>query len=155
MLLSLLLSNSSEPVKTMLSGNVAVCMCVRYLPRFLLLTKFPRMLRKFQKEDKEMSAPLIHEPSLFALIVFFRLSTLDVVPGQDKLKSTFSSAVAAAFFQRFFALVFSVHFPSSSNFFGNDFGRQLFVAQQRLFVTSLARLSCRRHEYCEITQQII
>lgn len=92
------------------------------------------MLRKFQKEDKEMSAAFMHERSLFALIVFFRLSTLDVVPGQDKLKSTFSSAVAAAFCERFFALVFPVHFPSSSYFFGNVFGWQLFVAQQRLLV---------------------
>jgi hypothetical protein len=113
------------------------------------------MLRKFQKEDKEMSAPVMQEPLLFALTVFFRLSTLDVVPGQDKLKSTSSSAVAAAFCGCFFALIFPIHFPSSSNFFGNVFGWQLFVAQQRLLVIWLGRLSCRRHEYCEITQQII
>jgi len=56
MLFSLLSSNSAEPLRTMLSGNLAVCM----------------MLRKFQKEDKDM------------------LTTLDIVPGQDKLKSTFS-----------------------------------------------------------------
>jgi hypothetical protein len=94
MLLSLLFSNSSEPVKT---GNLAVCMCVGLQPIFLLLTEFSRMLRKFQSEDKEMSVLLMHARSLFALIPFFRLSTLDIVPGQDKLKSMCSSAVGAAF----------------------------------------------------------
>jgi hypothetical protein len=45
------------------------------------------MLRKFQKEDKDMSAIFSHAHHMCALTpIFVRLTTLDIVPGQDKLK---------------------------------------------------------------------
>ncbi len=45
------------------------------------------MLRKFQKEYKEMSVIFSHAHYLCALTpIFVRLTTLDIVPGQDKLK---------------------------------------------------------------------
>jgi hypothetical protein len=87
MLFSLLSSNSSEPVKTILSGNMAVCMCV---PAFgSLFWIHPHFLMQDASEVSERRqghVSFFYFQVVFRSWPFCRLSTLDIVPGQDKLK---------------------------------------------------------------------